>query len=186
MGRSEAEPFSPLLGDVMPCSQIVMLTLFLKYLISTIDIPLDWKVYNVSREVIVMELKIGELAKRIGVNPKTIRFYEKIGLITANRAPNGYRLYNSQDESNLLFIKRAQKLGLSLQEIGLIIQDIQQGQCKTAKSQIRDMLLAKIPEIDHQIKELQALKTYLIERLNRIEIVNDVSPSDKGCSCLND
>lgn len=133
-----------------------------------------------------MVLKIGELAKRIGINPKTIRFYEDIGLITSTRAPNGYRVYNSQDESNLLFIRRAQKLGLSLQEIRSIIQDIQEGQCQTAKSQIREMVISKISEIDNQIKELQALKSYLIERLNKIEINTVISPSSKGCSCLND
>lgn len=94
--------------------------LFQKYFKSAIDIPLYWNVYNVFREVIAMALKIGELAKRIGVNPKTLRFYEDIGLITSTRAPNGYRVYSSQDESNILFIRRAQKLGLSLQEIRLI------------------------------------------------------------------
>jgi len=133
-----------------------------------------------------MVLKIGELAKRVGVNPKTIRFYEDIGLITSTRAPNGYRMYNSQDESNLLFIRRAQKLGLSLQEIRSIIQDIQQGQCQTAKSQIRQMLFSKISEVDNQIGELQALKSYLIERLNKFEINSAISPSDKECSCLSD
>lgn len=133
-----------------------------------------------------MALKIGELAKRIGVNPKTLRFYEDIGLITSTRAPNGYRIYDSQDENNLLFIRRAQKLGLSLQEIRSIIHDIEQGQCQTAKSQIKELLFSKIAEIDNQIKELQALKSYLTERLNKIEIINTSSFSVNGCSCLND
>lgn len=133
-----------------------------------------------------MVLKIGELAKRVGMNTKTIRFYEDIGLITSTRAPNGYRMYNSQDESNLLFIRRAKKLGLSLQEIRSIIQDIQQGQCQTAKSQIREMLVSKISDVDNQIGELQALKSYLIERLSKFEINNTITSSEKECSCLND
>ncbi|MHB9096060.1 MAG: MerR family transcriptional regulator, partial [Eubacteriales bacterium] len=114
-----------MLDDVIPAPKFVLFYFrrnnFRKNFKSPIDIPLYWNVYNKFREVIVMVLKIGELAKRVGVNPKTIRFYEDIGLITSTRAPNGYRIYNFQDESNLLFIRRAQKLGLSLQEIRSII-----------------------------------------------------------------
>lgn len=133
-----------------------------------------------------MGLNIGELAKRVGINPKTIRFYEEIGLITSNRAPNGYRIYNLHDESNLLFIRRAQKLGLNLQEIRSILQDIKEGQCQTAKSQIREMLISKISDVDNQIGELQVLKSYLIERLSKFEIKNTNTPGTNDCSCLNE
>lgn len=53
-------------------------------------------------------LTIGELSKRVGINPKTIRFYEDIGLIVPVRAENGYRIFNSKDEQRLLFYKERQ------------------------------------------------------------------------------
>lgn len=54
----------------------------------------------------------GELAKSTGLNPKTIRYYENIGLIAPERAQNGYRIFSPQHEHDLLFIKRAKCLGL--------------------------------------------------------------------------
>ncbi|MDA8213579.1 MAG: MerR family transcriptional regulator [Clostridia bacterium] len=129
-------------------------------------------------------LTIGELAKRIGINPKTIRYYESIGLITSHRAQNGYRVYTSQDESHLLMIKRAKLLGLTLKEIGVILQDVQSGLCKTAKSQIKEFIKLKTLEIDKQISELSALKNYLTEQLKQIETDEVTSSEVKDCLCL--
>jgi len=67
-------------------------------------------------------MRIGELAGRIGVNPKTVRYYEGIGLLPApEREPSGYRDYDDQDVDRLRFIRTAQRLGLSLSEISEIL-----------------------------------------------------------------
>ena len=63
---------------------------------------------------------IGALAKATGINPKTIRYYEGIGLLPrAKRTNAGYRTYHPDDAKRLQFIKKAQTMGLSLEEIGI-------------------------------------------------------------------
>src|SRR5918912_3615656 len=67
-------------------------------------------------------MKIGELAKVAGVNPRTLRYYERIGLLTpARRSDAGYRLYTARDAERLAFIRHAQRLGLSLRAIAEIL-----------------------------------------------------------------
>ncbi len=67
-------------------------------------------------------MRIGELADRVGVNTKTIRYYESIGLMPeADRSPGGYRIYDETDRKRLLFIRTARRFGLSLDEIAEIL-----------------------------------------------------------------
>jgi len=68
------------------------------------------------------QLRIGELAAEMGINPKTIRYYEEIGLLLpAKRTENGYRLYDGDDRERLQFIRKAKAVGLSLEEISEIL-----------------------------------------------------------------
>ena len=61
---------------------------------------------------------IGKIAKLIGVNKETIRFYERNGLISQPQKPSeGYRLYPKETVDRIRFIKRAQELGFTLKEI---------------------------------------------------------------------
>lgn len=66
--------------------------------------------------------RIGELAAELGLNPRTIRFYEEIGLLPpAKRSENGYRLFDDADRERLQFISKAKAVGLSLEEISQIL-----------------------------------------------------------------
>ena len=68
------------------------------------------------------QLRIGELASEFGLNPKTLRYYEEIGLLpTPERAENGYRLYGEADRQRLRFIGQAKTVGLTLEEISQIL-----------------------------------------------------------------
>lgn len=67
-------------------------------------------------------LRIGELAGHLGLNPKTVRYYEDIGLLPRpRRTAAGYRLYDAADRDRLQFIVKARAIGLSLDEIGQIL-----------------------------------------------------------------
>ena len=67
-------------------------------------------------------LRIGELAADLGINPKTIRYYEEIGLLPApERSPAGYRQYSAADGERLRFIAKAKTIGFTLREIGEIL-----------------------------------------------------------------
>lgn len=56
-------------------------------------------------------MNIGQAAERSGLPPKTIRYYEEIGLVAPDRAENGYRDYDETNVHNLRFVQRARALG---------------------------------------------------------------------------
>ncbi|MBD2096566.1 heavy metal-responsive transcriptional regulator [Trichocoleus sp. FACHB-591] len=104
--------------------------------------------------------QIGSVAKASGVPIKTIRYYEELGLLkTIGRTEGGYRLFDPGIFTRLSFIKRAQKLGLSLAEIKEFLDVHDQGElpCDHVKIKLED----KVAEIDQQIQQLQVLKLEL-------------------------
>ena len=68
-------------------------------------------------------MRIGELAKRAGVNVQTIRFYERRQLLREpRRSASGYRYFNEADLENVVCIKWCQQLGFTLKEISQLLQ----------------------------------------------------------------
>lgn len=73
-------------------------------------------------------LTIGQLAKRVGLRPSALRYYEQEGLLVADgRSEAGYRLYHPHAEQRLRFIQRAQRLGFSLANIAVLLEGWQTG-----------------------------------------------------------
>lgn len=104
------------------------------------------------------QLTIGELAKLAGVTTKTIRYYEKIDLLPpAERGDNRYRYYEEIHLHQLKFIRRAQKLGLTLTEIGDLIGLARDVRCNELRSSLDQIFARKIRE--YQLK-ITALKTF--------------------------
>lgn len=117
-------------------------------------------------------LQIGEIAQLLGVTPKTIRHYQKVGLIAEpERTEAGYRLYNAQHLLRLQRIRRLQALGLSLKQIKSALGDPSQ------EHTLREVLQALDEELADQIQMLEErrkkIKTLLEE--NRLETLD--SPS---------
>ncbi|PSF39571.1 heavy metal-responsive transcriptional regulator [Aphanothece hegewaldii CCALA 016] len=109
--------------------------------------------------------QIGLVAKQSSIPIKTIRYYEEFGLLKASgRTEGGYRLFDSDVFSRLNFIKRAQKLGLSLSEIKEFLDVYDQGNLPC--NQVKEKLSKKIAEIEQQIEQLQILKRELKELLS--------------------
>ncbi len=107
-------------------------------------------------------LHIGDLAAELGLNPRTIRYYERIGLMPEpQRTVSGYRLYNLGDFERLQFILKAKTIGLSLEEIGevLSLRADHQPACQRVLAIVDD----KIAAIDKQLRALQELRTDLIK-----------------------
>jgi DNA-binding transcriptional MerR regulator len=106
-------------------------------------------------------MRIGELAAHFGLNPKTIRYYEEIGLLPrADRSDSGYRLYEERDVERLGFIRRAKTLGLSLDEIRDILSLQQEG--SPPCGQVLGLIDMKISAIEQRIAELQAFRAELV------------------------
>jgi DNA-binding transcriptional MerR regulator len=105
-------------------------------------------------------MRIGELADRLGVTTKSIRFYESIGLLPdPARTPSGYRDYAEVDAERLTFIKTAQRLGLSLDEIGEIIAFRDRGQQPCGY--VAGVLRRQVTDLDRRITEMRKLRDEL-------------------------
>ena len=108
-------------------------------------------------------MKISELAKLSGVNLETIRYYERLGLITpAKRDANGYRSFGQVQLDELQFIKACRAIGFSLDEIRelLALQANPENPCQIADTLAKQHLV----QIDHQIEKKKKIKT-LLERM---------------------
>jgi MerR family Zn(II)-responsive transcriptional regulator of zntA len=113
-------------------------------------------------------LQVGELCRKVGVNPQTIYFYERIGLIPKpKRNESGYRLFDEDDVERLFFITHAKALGLNLDEIKEILS-LQEGQSLPCQ-EVYHRLLHKVEQIQETISQLQAFKGKLVKLLHGCE-----------------
>jgi MerR family transcriptional regulator, copper efflux regulator len=107
---------------------------------------------------------IGQVTNLSGIPIRTIRYYESLGLITSSgRTEGGFRQFSADVLTRLAFIKRAQSLGLSLEEIREILQVYDEG--NPPCGEIKEKLLEKLSQIDHQISELLTLRSEIGELL---------------------
>jgi DNA-binding transcriptional MerR regulator len=105
-------------------------------------------------------LKIGEVSKRSGVGIEALRFYEKGGLLDSpSRTFSGYRVYGEEVLERLAFIKRAQALGFSLDEIRRIIDDARKGESPC--DEVRDIVRRRMAELDERLRELHRYRKEL-------------------------
>lgn len=110
-------------------------------------------------------LLIGQVTDQSGVPIRTIRYYESLGLLQSlGRTEGGFRQFSSDVLTRLAFIKRAQHLGLRLEEIRDILQVYDQG--KPPCGDIKVKLAEKLSQIDHQIDQLLTLRSEIGELLS--------------------
>ncbi|MEW6296489.1 MAG: heavy metal-responsive transcriptional regulator [Thermodesulfobacteriota bacterium] len=107
-------------------------------------------------------LTIGEVAKQAGVHIETLRYYERQGLVERPpRSVSNYRLYTGDIVQRLRFIKHAQALGFSLQEIKELLSLRAAPTARCADVRLRAE--AKITEIEAKMRALEAMKKALIK-----------------------
>jgi DNA-binding transcriptional MerR regulator len=117
-------------------------------------------------------LRIGEAADQVAINPKTIRYYESIGLIPeADRTAGGYRTYGPDDVERLMFIRTAQRLGLTLDEIREVLAFRERGEqpCRY----VLEAVHRQTQEIDRQVRELLEVRDELEQLTARAEEADD-------------
>lgn len=124
-------------------------------------------------------MKIGELADASGVSTRTIRYYERLGLLPQpDRAENGYRRYRRPDAHRISFIRDAQATGLSLAEIGMILDMKDHGE--STCDHVIFMLEEHVDSVDRQIEELRRTRRRLevmIERARRLDPAKCLDPN---------
>ncbi|MBN3924074.1 heavy metal-responsive transcriptional regulator [Nostoc sp. NMS4] len=117
-------------------------------------------------------LLIGQVTDLTGIPIRTIRYYESLGLINSlKRTEGGFRQFSFDVLTRLVFIKRAQNLGLSLEEIGNILQVYDQGQ--TPCGDIKEKLEDKVLQIDGQIEQLLTLRSEIKGLLSGWKNISD-------------
>jgi MerR family Zn(II)-responsive transcriptional regulator of zntA len=102
----------------------------------------------------------GQLAKTAQVSTDTIRHYEKLGLLSAQRGANGYNLFAPSAIEQLQFIKRAKQVGFSLDETGILLSINAEPDCHTC-DEVKALTELKLIEIDEKLAQLIAMKQQL-------------------------
>src|SRR5215467_2138086 len=128
-------------------------------------------------------LQIGEVARLIGISPKTIRYYHEIGLLAEpKRTTGGYRLYTAHDLLRLQRIRRLRSLGLHLDRIKEILgeSDIEQ------EIMLRNALRSLIEEITAQILELEERREMLEKLLSEDSLDKPHLPDEAPSALLLD
>ena len=115
------------------------------------------------------QLPVGEVARRAGFAPSALRFYEREGLIDASRSPGGQRRYPRSVLRRLAFIRAAQNVGLSLEEIRAALATLPAGRTPTRADWVR-LSRSWRNRLDEQIAGLTALRDGLTSCI--------------GCGCL--
>ena len=100
---------------------------------------------------------ISTLSKQTGVPVKTIRYYEDVGLLPKpSRTASGYRLYAPETADRLQFIKKAQNLGLRLDEIKEILDLADRGRCPCGH--VQTFLKNRLRELQQKIADLRLIE----------------------------
>ena len=123
-------------------------------------------------------LRIGQVADRVGVNPKTIRYYEQVGLLPEPRRTTGqYRVYDDEAVARLAFIRSAQRFGLSLDEIREVLAFRDNGEPPCGH--VVDAVRREADALDRRITELLALREEMRDLIARAEEQTE----DRGPYC---
>ena len=127
----------------------------------------------------IPRMRTGELAAHAGVNIQTVRFYERRGILPRpDRTSSGYRVYPAEAVRMIRFIKRAQELGFTLDEVEelLRLRNNRRSSCSAVKAAGQ----AKMTSVDAKIASLKAMKRALTVLLASCER-ND---RDRECPIL--
>jgi Cu(I)-responsive transcriptional regulator len=104
-------------------------------------------------------MNIGDVARRSGLPPKTIRYYEEIGLIRPQRSENGYRAFRETDLHKLAFLGRARALGFSIEDCRRLLALYEDGHRESA--QVKQLAEDHLRQIDGKIAQLQSMRDTL-------------------------
>lgn len=118
-------------------------------------------------------LTIGKLAREAGVSVETIRYYHKRGLLNQPSKPEmgGYRIYCGDDVERIRFIKRVQRMGFSLAEIGELLTYTLEGNCHATKILVERKLRLIEDRLINLANTREALKSLMSEcRLDCIQV----------------
>jgi DNA-binding transcriptional MerR regulator len=131
-------------------------------------------------------VRISELAEQAGVPTTTVRYYERVGLLAPpQRTAAGYRDYDEDAATRLVFVTRARHIGLSCEQIGDLLPIWDGANCCAAHGTVLDLVERKKVEVAERIDALHHFADQLSEVEARLHAAPPPSAcrSDLGC-CL--
>lgn len=128
---------------------------------------------------------IGELSRRTELSRDTIRYYEKRGLIKADRSVsefNNYKHYSDAVLRRLLLIKESKTFGFSLKEIGELLElfDTNGANCKVFEEKVSNKLL----ELERQIQALRRMQNQIFQKAERAKLICQPQIVNNNCPIL--
>ena len=124
------------------------------------------------------ELRIGEVARRSGVSIDTLRYYERLRLLPrAKRSSGGFRLFTPEHVLRVEFIKQAQDLGFSLEEIKGLLATGGAEECR----KVRDLLQRKLMEVDDRLRAMKGFRRVLARHL--LECETELEQRSESACC---
>jgi DNA-binding transcriptional MerR regulator len=129
-------------------------------------------------------LTIGQLAEAVPLSAKTIRYYERVGVLpTPSRNAAGYRQYTRHDLHRLQFLSRARALGLPLADLKTLTAGLDTGPGATLRPQLETAITGQLRGVRRRIGELQLLERELAQLLDRLQ-TRAADRHAGGCRCL--
>ena len=123
------------------------------------------------------EFRIGEVATRSGVSVDAVRYYERLKLLPrARRTSGNFRLFGAEAIERVQFVKQAQELGLTLDEIKRLLATGGADECR----RVRDLLNKKIEDLDEKMKAMRNFRRALARHLSECERELEAH-GDKAC-----
>lgn len=109
-------------------------------------------------------MRISELATQVGVPTSTIRYYERIGLLTAPvRTPSGYREYDEAALNAARFVARSRRLGLTCEQVAALLPAWDGVTCSSAHARVSRLVEQKQADVAARIAELTSFAAQLAE-----------------------
>jgi DNA-binding transcriptional MerR regulator len=127
-------------------------------------------------------LKIGEVARRTGVAPRLVRYYEQQGLLTASRAANGYRTYAEEDVERVARVAGMVRAGMPTRLIKVLL-DMEEAQAQaepTCPRTVAELLASELAGIEERLACLSRSRDTIRDFLERTEHAALISEAAAG------
>ena len=127
-------------------------------------------------------LQIGEIAAHSGVSVDTVRYYERLKLLPrAARSGGGFRIFPAETVERIKFIKQAQEMGFSLDEVKRLFSTGGANQCRA----VRELLLEKLDDLESKINQMRNFKKVLNRHLDECDNELKAHGDESACPVLN-
>jgi len=128
-------------------------------------------------------VRVSELASNLEINPDTVRYYTRIGLLHPRKnATNGYKEYDERDISRLNFIISARRLGFSIEDVKHILEVSDQNE--TPCPIVRTLIEQRLRETESQYQQLTLLRNRMQEAVKLWQELPDRNPTVSTLNCV--